>query len=150
MTLNRAAYDVDPAQKAFATWCVMTHARPVLIAALRAWRLHDVAAAIERAASLTALRMAVRDADFAVRQRIFLGPPRRDLFSATSTLLAAITFARRGDAENTAAVVVGVFTNAASAHTWQRPWQRFGWRQTRAELIARVREEQRQYREARG
>ena len=123
----------------------MTHARPVLVGALRAWRLTAAAAEIERASSLTALKMLVSDADAEIRRKIVFVPLRRDLSHATATLQAAITFATRGDAENTAAVIIGVFTHAASALSWQRPWTRFSWRKRRAEVIARARREQQDY-----
>ncbi|MCC7452463.1 MAG: hypothetical protein IT324_33995 [Anaerolineae bacterium] len=132
--------------KPFATWCVMTHARPVLIDALREWGLQDIANAIEQAPSLAALRFVVRDADRHIRQHIVFGPLRRDLARAVNTLHIATTFAARGDAENTAAVVVGVFTHASSAQAWRRPWTRFTWRQQRAAVITRVQREQDDYR----
>src|SRR5579859_6967271 len=110
--------------RSFARWCVMVHARPMLVQALRAWGLGTCSIAIERAGSLTALKMAALDANAEVRQTIRFGPLRRDLSSAANTLHAAATFASRGDAANTAAVVIGVFTNAGSALAWQRPWRK--------------------------
>jgi hypothetical protein len=131
----------------FAFWCVMDHARPVVIDALRAWHMETLADPIAKAPSLASLRLAATDADIAVRGRIGFDPLRRDLSHAINTLHAAATFAARGDAENTAAVVVGVFTHAASAVLWRRPWTRFGWKRRRATLIATVRHEQQTYRE---
>ena len=132
--------------KPFATWCVMTHARPVLIDALRLWGLQDIANAIEQAPSLAALRFVVRDADRHIRERIAFEPLRRDLARAVNTLNIAATFAARGDAENTAAVVIGVFTHATSAQVWRRPWTRFTWQQQRSAVIMRVQQEQNAYR----
>lgn len=128
--------------KAFAAWCVMTHARPALINALRSWGLADAAQSLEKAESLGALKGAATEADATVRQKIRFGPLRRDLSSAAGIMQAAITFATRGDADNTAAVVIGVFTNAASALLWRRPWKHFRWRQQRARVIATARREQ--------
>ncbi len=124
----------------------MTHARPVLIDALRVWGLRDIANAIEQAPSLAALRFVVRDADRHIRQRIAFGPLRRDLARAVNTLNIAATFAARGDAENTSAVVIGVFTHAISVQAWRRPWTRLMWGRQRAEVIAKVRREQSAYR----
>ena len=132
--------------KLFATWCVMVHARPVLVRALRAWGLGTAANSLERAASLTALRLVALDADADVRKTIRFVPLRRDLSNALNTLHAAATFASRGDSANTAVVVIGVFTNANSALTWRRPWLRLSWRRLRAEVIASARREQSAYR----
>jgi hypothetical protein len=132
--------------KPFATWCVMVHARPVLVRALRAWGLGTSACAIERAASLTALRMVALDVDADVRKTIRFVPLRRDLSNALNTLHAAATFASRGDAANTAVVVIGVFTNASSALAWRRPWMQLSWRRYRAEVITSARREQSAYR----
>src|SRR5258708_1517771 len=140
---------VDPAlanDKPFATWCVMVHARPLLIRALRAWGLGTAAAALERAGSLTALKMAALDADADVRKYISFGPLRRDLSNALNTLHAAATFTLRGDSANAAVVVIGVFTNASSALAWRRPWIQLSWRRHRAEVIASARREQSAYR----
>jgi len=139
---------VDPAQasdKQFATWCVMVHARPLLIRALRAWGLVTAASALERAGSLAALRMAALDADAEVRKTISFGPLRRDLSNALNTLHAASTFASRGDSANTAVVVIGVFTNANSPLAWRRPWKQLSWRRQRAQVIASARREQSAY-----
>ncbi len=131
--------------KAFATWCVMTHARPVLVDALRTWGLKDAASAIEKASSLAALRANAAHADVQIRQHIAFTPLRRDLSKAVTTLQAAITFAVRGDAENAAAVVIGVFTNSASAVSWRRPWSRLSWARRRVEVIAQAQREQNDY-----
>ena len=126
----------------FAYWCVMTHARPVLVATLRAWHLADLADPIDRARSLSALRFTTTDADAEIRRRIGFDPLRRDLSHAVNTLHAAATFAARGDAENAAAVVIGVFTHAASAQTWHRPWTRLGWKRRRHDVIVSAQREQ--------
>jgi hypothetical protein len=123
----------------------MTHARPVLIDALRAWGLNDAATNIERATSLGALKGASSEAAAAIRRAIIFLPLRRDLFQAAKTLQVASTFAVRGDAQNTSAVVVGVFVGAASAMTWRRPWQRFAWRKQRAQIIAETMRAQQEY-----
>lgn len=128
--------------KSFAMWCVMVHARPVLIRALKVWGLASAASAIERAASLSALRLVALDADADVRKTIRFGPLRRDLSHALNTLHAAATFAARGDSDNAAVVVIGVFTNASSALAWRRPWLHLSWRKHRAEVIASARREQ--------
>jgi hypothetical protein len=120
----------------------MSHARSALVGALRAWELAKSAKAIEDTASLGALKLTVFDAYTQVRQSIHFGPVRRDLCHAINTLHAAATFAGRGDVENTAAVVIGVFTGAASARSWRRPWTRLHWRERRAEVIAVARREQ--------
>ncbi len=133
------------ANRALAAWCVMTHARPALVHALRAWGMGETAAAIEGAQSLSALKRLAADADAQVRNRIVFAPLRRDLSHAATTLQAAATFATRGDVENTAAIVIGVFTNAASALSWRQPWIRLVWRRRRAEVIARARREQNDY-----
>src|SRR5712692_8919227 len=133
----------DPAKdKSFATWCVMVHARPVLIRALRVWGLGTAASALERAASLTALRLVALDVDADVRKTIRFVPLRRDLSNALNTLHAAATFASRGDSANAAVVVIGVFTNASSALAWRRPWMQLYRRRHRAEVIASARREQ--------
>jgi hypothetical protein len=132
----------------FATWCVMNHARPALVSALRAWGLQEPATAIERATSLAALKILAAAADAEIRRKIVFVPLRRDLSHAVTTLQAAITFATRGDAENAAAVVIGVFTNAASALSWRRPWTRLSWRARRAQVIATARQEQQAYLDA--
>jgi hypothetical protein len=120
----------------------MTHARPTLVQALRTWGLGKAVRAIEDAPSLGALKLMAFDAYAQVRRSIRFRPVRRDLFHALNTLHAAATFAGRGDAENTAAVVIGVFTGAASARSWRRPWTRLHWRERRAEVIATARREQ--------
>jgi hypothetical protein len=132
--------------KAFATWCVMEHARPYLVRTLEIWGLETAAAGLQNAPSLSALKFAAMDADEQIRHWIKFRPLRRDLANAANTLHAAGTFALRGDAVNTAVVVVGVFTNAASARLWRRPWMHLTWRRRRAEVIARTRKEQDQYR----
>jgi hypothetical protein len=132
--------------RTFSEWCVLTHARPVIVEALRLWRLNDAASWVESAPSLPALKLMALDADEMVRRHIRFVPLRRDLSNALNTLHAAATFALRGDAVNTAAIVIGVFTNAASARSWRRPWTRFMWRKRRAEVITRARREQAQYR----
>jgi hypothetical protein len=126
----------------------MNHARPALVSALRAWGLQAPATAIERAASLTALKVLAADADAEIRHKIVFVPLRRDLSHAATTLQAAITFATRGDAENAAAVAIGVFTNAASALSWRRPWTRLSWRVRRAQVIATARREQQAFLDA--
>ena len=128
-----------------ASWLVMSHARPPLVDALRSWGLSEIAAAMEQARSLSALKRLAADADAQVRERIIFAPLRRDLSHAVTTLQAAATFATRGDIENTAAVVIGVFTHAASAMSWRRPWMRLSWRRHRADVIARARREQSEY-----
>src|SRR5215813_11186168 len=131
--------------KAFAAWCVMTHARPALVRALRAWGLGGAADKLEQAASLSALKIIVMDVDSEVRKVIRFVPLRRDLAHAANTLHAAATFAARGDSGNAAAVVIGVFTNAESALAWRRPWLRFSWSKRRAAIIADARREQTAY-----
>jgi hypothetical protein len=126
----------------------MSHARPALVGALRAWGLAKAASDIEQTASLGALKLTVFDAYTQVRQSIRFGPARRDLCHAINTLHAAATFAGRGDVENTAAVVIGVFTGAAGARSWRRPWTRLHWRERRAEVIAAARREQNAQRQA--
>lgn len=133
--------------KDFATWCVMDHARPALVRALHVWGMGDIATVIESAASTGALRLVAGEVSQKVRRVIVFGPLRRDLASAASTLQLAATFAGRGDAENTAAMSVGVFTNTASALSWRRPWTRLGWRKRRAEVIALAVSEQRAFRD---
>jgi hypothetical protein len=128
--------------KLAAAWYVMDHARPEMVKALRAWGMRRAASEVEQAASLPVLKIACVDADVRVRQRIVFPPLRRDLSHALATLQAAATFAARGDVENTAAVVIGVFTHAASALSWRRPWTRLTWRRRRAEVIAGARHEQ--------
>ncbi len=128
--------------RAFAEWCVMKHARPALVQALRAWGLGKAARDIENSTSLAALKLTVFDAYAQARRSIRFGPARRDLSHALNTLHAAATFAGRADVENTAAVVIGVFTGAASARSWRRPWTRLHWRERRAEVIATARREQ--------
>jgi hypothetical protein len=128
--------------KGIAAWCVMEHARPVLVKALRAWGMGRAASEVGQAASLSVLKIACVDADVQVYKRIVFPPLRRDLSHALATLQAAATFAARGDVENTAAVVIGVFTHAASALTWRRPWTRLTWRRRRAEVIAGAQREQ--------
>ncbi len=120
----------------------MTHARPALVQALRAWGLGKAARDIEEAASLAALKLTAFDAYSQVRRATRFGPVRRDLSQALNTLHAAATFAGRGDVENTAALVIGVFTGAASARSWRRPWTRLRWRERRAEVITTARREQ--------
>src|SRR3954468_2443847 len=88
----------------FAEWCVMTHARPTITNALRSWGLRDAANWLEKADSLSALKMAALDADATVRKYIRFVPLRRDLSNALNTLHAAATFAARGDAANTGAI----------------------------------------------
>jgi hypothetical protein len=131
--------------KAFATWCVMNHARPVVLDALRQWGLREAADVMEQAASLTALKQAAMFADDSIRQRIGFRPVRRNLSNAVRTLQAAATFASRGDAPNAAAVAIAVFTSSASASAWRRPWMRLRWQKDRVEVIARARREQRRY-----
>jgi hypothetical protein len=131
--------------KAFAEWCIMSHARPALVEVLRAWGLPGAAAEIEQAASLSAVRLLASDVITLVRKAIVFVPLRRDLSHAATTLQVAATFAARSDAENTAAVVVGVFTHVESALLWKRPWSRLTWRKQRAEIIRRVRREQNEY-----
>lgn len=133
------------ADSAPAAWLVMSHARPTLVHALQAWGLNEIAADVEQARSLSALKRLAADADAQVRERIVFAPLRRDLSHAATTLQAAATFAMRGDIDNTAAVVIGVFTHAASALSWRRPWMRLTWRQRRADVIARARREQTEY-----
>jgi hypothetical protein len=128
--------------KTFAAWCVMDHARPALVKALRAWGMRRAASTVGQATSLSVLKIACVDADVQVRQRIVFPPLRRNLSHALATLQAAATLAARGDAENTAAVVIGVFIHAASALSWRRPWTRFTWGRRRAEVIAGARREQ--------
>jgi hypothetical protein len=135
----------SPGDRTLAAWLVLTHARPALVDALRAWGLRDTADAIEQARSLSSLKRLAADADAQIRARIRFAPLRRDLSHAAVTLQAAATFAMRGDIENTAAVVIGVFTHAASAVSWQRPWERLSWSRRRAEVIARARREQSDY-----
>ncbi len=132
----------SPREKAFSVWCVMQHARPVLAQALRAWGLQDAATSIEATHSLNALKLTVLDAYEIVMRSIYFWPVRRDLSKALNTLHAAATFASRGDSTNTAAIVIGVFTGAGGALAWRKPWQRFGWRQRRAQIIAAARHEQ--------
>src|SRR5258708_2509553 len=131
--------------KTFATWCVMTHARPALVSAPRAWGPGGTANKLEQAAALNALKKAAMDIASEVRKVIRFVPLRRDLAHAANTLHAAATFASRGDGGNTAAVVIGVFTNAGSALAWRRPWLRLAWRKRRAEIIAEARREQSAY-----
>lgn len=143
--MNAPLYSADQ-DKAFATWCVMAHARPYLVRTLEVWGLYTAAAGLEQAASLSALKYAAMDADEQIRRWIKFRPLRRGLTNAANTLHAAGTFALRGDAVNTAVVVVAVFTNAASARAWRRPWLHLTWRRRRAEVIARTRREQDIYR----
>ena len=126
----------------FAHWCVMHHARPELVKTLRLWGLKDAAHHLEVANSIAAARMAALDAEEWVRRVIRFGPLRRDLMKATKMFHAGATFAGRGDAENTSAIIIGVFVHTASAQTWRRPWTRFGWRERRAQVIATARREQ--------
>ena len=125
----------------------MFHARPVLVDALRIWGLSDIAATVEAATSTGALRMIAGEAGEKIRRVILFPPLRRDLRSAARTLQMAATFAGRGDAENAAAMSIGVFTNAASALSWRRPWTRFGWRKRRAEVVAMAVNEQKAHRQ---
>src|SRR2546423_12712721 len=99
----------DRANKAFSGWCVMAHARPALLEALRAWGLSEAAARLEQAASLNALRLLAGGVTDLIRKQIRFIPLRRDLSHAAMTLQVAATFAARGDAENNAAVLICVF-----------------------------------------
>ena len=132
--------------RAYVSWCVMTHARPALVFALRAWGLGAAASAIEQATSLGSLKIAAAEADSLVRRRIVFTPLRRDLSNAATTLQAAVTFATRADSQNAAAMAIGVFTNSSSALSWRQPWTRFTWRRRRAEIIATALREQDDYR----
>lgn len=129
------------AERRFARWCVLHHARPELARALRAWGLNRAAQDIEQAASLAALRLVASDAEPSIRG-LWFAPPRRDLVRALRMLRAAATLAGHSDPASAAAVAIGVFTGAASAITWRRPWTRFGWRKQRAAIIAQARQEQ--------
>lgn len=132
----------SPAAFVFARWCVLTHARPVLVTALRAWGFAQEACALEKAASTGALRPLTLDALQAVRRTRRFQPARRDLMGALSALNASATFAGRGDSENAAAMAVGVVVGARSALAWRRPWQHFRWRERRAAIIHAARQEQ--------
>ena len=133
--------------KAFATWCVMDHARPVAMHALRTWGLGEAADVMAQAASLSALKQAAMFADDSIRHKIGFRPVRRNLSNAVRTLQAAATFASRGDAANASAVAIAVFTSSASALAWRRPWTRLRWQAARADVIARARSEQRLHRD---
>lgn len=121
----------------------MTHARPELVHALQSWGF--AATNLEHAASLNALKMAAKDLHTEIDHHIVFGPLRRDLSHAISTLQAAATFAGRGDAENTAAVVIGVFTHTASALSWRRPWTRLNLTRLRSMAISSARAAQNAY-----
>jgi hypothetical protein len=133
---------VGNSDKVFATWCVMDHARPVIIHALRRWKLMEAADVLENAPSLAALRAGTQYADAQIKRRIAFTPVRRNLSNAVRTLQAAATFATRGDAVNASALVIAVFTSSASAIAWRRPWTRLRWQKERGEVIARARQEQ--------
>ena len=138
----RSSLETQPGDRAFSTWCVMQHARPILIHALRAWGLRRSAAAIESTQSLSALKLTAQDAYRDIHRIIWFSPARRDLARALSTLQVALAFAGRGDSQHTAAMALGVFSGAAGALAWRRPWQRLRWRQRQAEVIATARREQ--------
>lgn len=109
----------------FAYWCVMEHARPVLLDALNAWGLREEAARIAASETTGALRKTLLDAHSVVAAKIRLAPSRRSLLRALSLLQVAATFAGRGDAENTSAMAIGVFGASTTALAWRRPWTFF-------------------------
>ncbi len=132
--------------QAFARWCVLNHARPAVVEALRAWGLSEAATQIEDAPSLSALKAILAEVETSVRRHIRFGPLRRNLLNGIRSLQNAATFASRGDAENTPTLAISAIAHAASAMSWRRPWTRFSWKRRRAELIAAARQAQRQAR----
>lgn len=128
--------------RAFGVWCVMQHARPALVRALRAWGFRSMAKEIENSPSPSALRYVLAHVYHDVNPHVLLGPVRHELIRGVLSLQLAATMAGRGDGIAASLWVIGVFTSAAGALSWQRPWTRLNWRQRRTRILLKAVREQ--------